>query len=62
MSLTIKRLDNESVENLIKRFNLSVKKSGILPESIRRMHYHKPSDLKRRKRLKTKKKIQKLRI
>jgi len=42
--------DNESFENLLKRFNRRVQQTGILSEVRRREHYEKPSVRRKRKR------------
>jgi len=40
---------NESFENLLKRFNKKVQQQGVLSEALRRAHYEKPSDKRKRK-------------
>lgn len=42
---------NESVDNLIKRFNTAVTADGVLKELKERSHYEKPSVKKRRIKL-----------
>ncbi len=42
--------DNESFENLLKRFNRRVQQTGILSEVRRREYYEKPSVSRKRKR------------
>ncbi len=42
--------DNESFENLLKRFNRRVQQTGVLSEVRRREHYEKPSVRRKRKR------------
>jgi len=41
--------DNESFENLLRRFNKKVQQEGILSEVRRREHYEKPSIKRKRK-------------
>ena len=50
---------NMPVEVLIKKFNRAVKKSGIIQEVRERRYYQKPSDIKRRERIRRKKLIKK---
>jgi small subunit ribosomal protein S21 len=42
--------ENESFENLLKRFNKKVQQTGILSELRRREHYEKPSVRRKRKK------------
>ena len=42
--------NNESFENLLKRFNKMVQQTGILSELRRREHYEKPSVRRKRKK------------
>ena len=46
-------------EVLIKKFNRAVKKSGIIQEDRERRYYQKPSDVKRKERIRRKKLIKK---
>tara|TARA_R100001509_G_C4729801_1_gene169445 strand:- start:334 stop:567 length:234 start_codon:yes stop_codon:yes gene_type:complete len=46
-------------EVLIKKFNRAVKKSGIIQEVRERRYYQKPSDVKRKERIRRKKLIKK---
>jgi|TARA_R110002020_G_scaffold218117_1_gene425886 small subunit ribosomal protein S21 len=46
-------------EVLIKRFSRAVKKSGIIQEMRSRRYYEKPSDIKRKERIRRKKLIKK---
>ena len=46
-------------EDLIKKFNRAVKKSGIIQEVRERRYYQKPSDVKRKERIRRKKLIKK---
>lgn len=58
---TVKSRQNESIDNLIKRFNKKVKKDGCLVEWFERQHYKKPSEKRKEKeqrRLATIKKLQ----
>jgi ribosomal protein S21 len=57
--ICVYRKKDEDVNNLIKRFKKKVFKSRILKESKERMHFIKPSDLKRRKRSLSKFDVQK---
>ncbi len=41
--------DNESFDNLLKRFNRRVQQEGVLSEVRRREHYEKPSIERKRK-------------
>ena len=50
---------NMPTEVLIKKFNRAVKKSGIIQEVRERRYYQKPSDVKRRERIRRKKLIKK---
>ena len=50
---------NMPTEVLIKKFNRAVKKSGIIQEVRERRYYQKPSDIKRRERIRRKKLIKK---
>ena len=50
---------NMSSEALIKKFSRSVKKSGIIQEVRERRYYQKPSDIKRKERIRRKKLIKK---
>ena len=49
--ICVVRRDDESNEDLIKRFRKKFSKSGLTKELRERMFYEKPSDKKRRKRL-----------
>ncbi len=42
--------DDESFDNLLKRFNRKVQQHGILAELRRREHYEKPSLRRKRKK------------
>jgi len=50
---------NMSSEALIKKFSRAVKKSGIIQEVRERRYYQKPSDIKRKERIRRKKLIKK---
>jgi small subunit ribosomal protein S21 len=49
--IRITKRQNESIDNLLKRFNAAVTAEGILKECKERSRYEKPSVEKRRKRL-----------
>ena len=46
----VKAGDNESFENLLKRFNKKVQQTGVMSELRRRKHYEKPSVRRKRKK------------
>ncbi|MGC9373081.1 MAG: 30S ribosomal protein S21 [Thermovirgaceae bacterium] len=46
----VRRRDNESLEDALRRFKREVSKGGVLREAKRRRHYEKPSEEKKRKR------------
>jgi|TARA_R110000796_G_scaffold100615_2_gene209272 small subunit ribosomal protein S21 len=50
---------NMSSEALIKKFSRAVEKSGIIQEIRERRYYQKPSDVKRKERIRRKKLIKK---
>ena len=50
---------NMSSEALIKKFSRAVKKSGIIQEVRERRYYQKPSDIKRKEKIRRKKLIKK---
>ena len=43
--------DNEQIQDAVRRFRKLVERSGIKKEMRRREHYEKPSETKRRARL-----------
>jgi small subunit ribosomal protein S21 len=45
----VKAKHGESIDNLLKRFNMEMQKSGILYELKEREYYEKPSVKRRRK-------------
>ena len=45
---------NESAEALIKRFSKKVRREGIIEEVKSRMYYEKPSDKRRREKVRRK--------
>ena len=49
--ICVVRRKDESVEDLIKRFRKKYSKSGLAKELRDRMHYEKPSQKRRRKRM-----------
>ncbi len=53
----IKVLDDESLENSLRRFKRKCEKSGILTEIKKRQHYEKPSVRRKRKALAARKKL-----
>ena len=55
----VKKRDDESLENFLKRFTRKCEKSGILSEIKKRQHYEKPSVKRKRKALAAKKKLHK---
>ena len=42
---------NESIDSALKRFNMKMQQSGLLRELKEHSHYEKPSEIKRRARL-----------
>lgn len=48
--ICVVRKDNESDEDLLKRFRKKFSKSGIMREIREKMYYEKPSDRRRRKK------------
>tara|TARA_R110002124_G_scaffold158613_2_gene325744 strand:- start:8688 stop:8921 length:234 start_codon:yes stop_codon:yes gene_type:complete len=50
---------NMSSEALIKKFSRAVEKSGIIQEIRERRYYQKPSDVRRKERIRRKKLIKK---
>jgi small subunit ribosomal protein S21 len=47
---------NESIDSALKRFKKALEQSGILQEYKRHTHYEKPSERRRRQKLKRRKK------
>ena len=56
----VKAGDNESFENLLKRFNKRVQQSGILAEVRHRQYFEKPSVKRKRKEAASKRKAAKV--
>ncbi|MCF7936892.1 MAG: 30S ribosomal protein S21 [Synergistales bacterium] len=46
----IRRRDNESIDDALRRFKRRVQKVGVLKEARRHEHYEKPSEMKKRKK------------
>jgi small subunit ribosomal protein S21 len=57
VSVTVRQ--DESFENVLRRFRKQVEKAGILRETRRRMQYEKPSVRKKRKALAARKRSRK---
>ena len=55
----VKIKENESFENVLKRFKKQCEKTGILSEIRKREHYEKPSIKRKRKMLAAKKRAMK---
>ena len=47
---TVVRKDNESIEDVLRRFKRDVSKAGVLREARKKEHYEKPSEARKRKR------------
>jgi small subunit ribosomal protein S21 len=47
---------NESIDSALKRFKKALEQSGILQEYKRHTHYEKPSERRRRQKLKRRRK------
>jgi len=58
--VTVHARYNEPAERLIKRFSRKVKKEGIIEEIRERRFYKKPSTIRRQKKLRRKRIVQKL--
>jgi small subunit ribosomal protein S21 len=57
VSVTVRQ--DESFENVLRRFRKQVEKAGVLRETRRRMQYEKPSVRKKRKALAARKRSRK---
>lgn len=57
ISITVRQ--DESFENVLRRFRKQVEKAGILRETRRRMQYEKPSVRRKRKALAARKRSRK---
>jgi len=55
----VKIKENESFENVLRRFKKQVEKTGILSEVRKREHYEKPSIKRKKKALAAKKRAMK---
>ena len=53
----VKNHDNESVQNMLRRFKRCVDKAGILSDVRKNSYYDKPSVSKRQKSLKARKRL-----
>lgn len=51
---TIHRREDESIDDVLRRFKRELKKQGTLREARRHEHYEKPSEAKKRKRIASK--------
>lgn len=47
---TVVRKENESIEDVLRRFKRDVSRTGVLREARKKEHYEKPSEAKKRKR------------
>ena len=47
---TVVRKDNESIEDVLRRFKRDVSRAGVLREARKKEHYEKPSEARKRKR------------
>ena len=47
---TIVRKENESIEDVLRRFKRDVSRAGVLREARKKEHYEKPSEARKRKR------------
>jgi len=54
--------DKESIQEAVRRFGKLVMRSGLKKEMRRRKYYEKPSDLKRRARLRAERRAMKERM
>ncbi|MEW4452220.1 30S ribosomal protein S21 [Bremerella sp. JC817] len=54
--------DRESIQEAVRRFGKLVMRSGLKKEMRRRKYYEKPSDLKRRARLRAERRSMKERL
>jgi len=60
--ICVEKKQGESIEKLIKRFRKKVLKSGILKTVVERMHFEKPSDRRRKEKMRAKRKYAALKI
>ena len=54
--------DNESIQDAVKRFRKLVEHAGIKKEMRRREYYEKPSEIKRRARLRAERRSKRARM
>ena len=54
--------DNESIQEAVRRFRKLVERSGIKKEMRRREYYEKPSEIKRRARLRAERRARRSRL
>jgi len=54
--------DKETIQEAVRRFGKLVMRSGLKKEMRRRKFYEKPSDIKRRARLRAERRAQKARL
>jgi small subunit ribosomal protein S21 len=54
--------DNESIQEAVRRFRKLVERSGIKKEMRRREYYEKPSEIKRRARLRAERRSRRNRL
>jgi len=47
---TVVRKENETIEDVLRRFKRDVSRTGVLREARKKEHYEKPSEAKKRKR------------
>ena len=47
---TVVRKDNESIEDVLRRFKRDVSRAGVLREARKKEHYEKPSEARKCKR------------
>ena len=47
---TVRRRDNESIEDALKRFKREIRKVGTLRDARKHERYEKPSEVKKRKK------------
>ena len=47
---TVRRRDNESIEDTLRRFKREVRKVGVLRDARKHERYEKPSEIKKRKK------------
>jgi len=60
--LKMKLRQNEPIQDAVRRFRRLVERSGLRKEVRRRQYYEKPSDLRRRARLRAERRTQRDRM